>query len=171
MTAHNLWLSETRSIPYWTASVFSSEWLTWFWFTNRSLLHFRCPLVNTPQLNTELSYEYQMSQSELLYDWRFTADQFVLETNPLRPTTSNFIFQLNTCGYNPYVTSSLTRGWVCRLQLLLIFGSAVICGSESRGAHDSRLSQPGGPGPRIYIPQEQGGPVIPPGTGFLFVAS
>jgi hypothetical protein len=34
-----------------------------------------------------------------------------------------------------------------------------------------RLPQPGGPGPRIYIPQEQGGPVIPPGTGFPFVAS
>jgi hypothetical protein len=29
---------------------------------------------------------------------------------------------------------------------------------------DSRLSQPGGPGPHIYIPQEPGGPVIPPGT-------
>jgi hypothetical protein len=29
-----------------------------------------------------------------------------------------------------------------------------------------RLPQPGRPGPRIYIPQEQGGPVIPPGTGF-----
>jgi hypothetical protein len=28
-----------------------------------------------------------------------------------------------------------------------------------------RLPQPGGPGSRIYIPQEQGGPVIPPGTG------
>jgi hypothetical protein len=28
--------------------------------------------------------------------------------------------------------------------------------------------QPGGPGPRISIPQEQGGPVIPPGTGFPF---
>jgi hypothetical protein len=26
-------------------------------------------------------------------------------------------------------------------------------------------------GPCIYIPQEQGGPVIPPGTGFPFVAS
>jgi hypothetical protein len=25
----------------------------------------------------------------------------------------------------------------------------------------------GGPGPHIYIPKEQGGPVIPPGTGFL----
>jgi hypothetical protein len=31
--------------------------------------------------------------------------------------------------------------------------------------------QLGGPGPRIYIPQEQGGPFIPPGTGFPFVAS
>jgi hypothetical protein len=29
-----------------------------------------------------------------------------------------------------------------------------------------RLPQPGGPGSRIYIPQEQGGTVIPPGTGF-----
>jgi hypothetical protein len=33
---------------------------------------------------------------------------------------------------------------------------------------DSRLSQPRGPGPRIYIPQEHGGLVIPPGTGFPF---
>jgi hypothetical protein len=33
---------------------------------------------------------------------------------------------------------------------------------------DSRLSQPQGPGPRIYIPQEPGGPVIPPSTGFPF---
>jgi hypothetical protein len=37
---------------------------------------------------------------------------------------------------------------------------------------DSRLPQPGGPGPRIYIPQEQGGPVVPPqALGSLFVAS
>jgi hypothetical protein len=28
-----------------------------------------------------------------------------------------------------------------------------------------RLPQPGGPGSRIYIPQKQDGPVIPPGTG------
>jgi hypothetical protein len=31
---------------------------------------------------------------------------------------------------------------------------------------DSRLPQPGGPGHRIYIFQEQGGPVIPPDIGF-----
>jgi hypothetical protein len=28
--------------------------------------------------------------------------------------------------------------------------------------------QPGGPGPHIYIPREQGGPVMTPGTGFPF---
>jgi hypothetical protein len=33
---------------------------------------------------------------------------------------------------------------------------------------DLRLPQPGGPGPRIYILQGQGGPVIPPDTGFPF---
>jgi hypothetical protein len=33
---------------------------------------------------------------------------------------------------------------------------------------DLRLPQPGGPGPCIYIPQEQGGPVISPDIGFPF---
>jgi hypothetical protein len=37
---------------------------------------------------------------------------------------SNFIFQLNTCGCSPYVTSSLMIGWLCRLQLLLVLSSA-----------------------------------------------
>jgi hypothetical protein len=32
----------------------------------------------------------------------------------------------------------------------------------------SGLPQPGWPGTRIYIPQEQSGPVIPPGTRFPF---
>jgi hypothetical protein len=52
---------------------------------------------------------------------------------------SNFFFQLNTWGYSPYVTPSLTRGWVCRLKLLLVLASAVILGSESRGSHDHIL--------------------------------
>jgi hypothetical protein len=51
--------------------------------------------------------------------------------------------------------------------------SAVTLGSKSRRTHDHILlshlrSQPGGPGPHI-IPQEQGGPVIPPGTGLPFL--
>jgi hypothetical protein len=33
---------------------------------------------------------------------------------------------------------------------------------------DSRNPQPGGPGPHTYIPQEQGCPIIPPYTAFLF---
>jgi hypothetical protein len=32
---------------------------------------------------------------------------------------------------------------------------------------DSRIPQPGGSGPRIYVPQEQGGPLLPPGTKCL----
>jgi hypothetical protein len=53
------------------------------------------------------------SESELLYNWRFTTYQFILATSPLRLTTRNFFFQLNTCSHSPYVTSSLMRGWVC----------------------------------------------------------
>jgi hypothetical protein len=51
---------------------------------------------------------------------------------------------------------SLTREWVCRLQLLLVLASAVILESESRGTRDhillphSGYLKPGSPGPRIY---------------------
>jgi hypothetical protein len=83
-------------------------------------------------------WAYEISESELLYDWRFTADQFVLATSPFT-RHSNSIFQLNTCGYSPYVTSPLMRGWVCHLQLLLILASAVILRLESRGTHDHIL--------------------------------
>jgi hypothetical protein len=65
MTGDNQWLSTTRSIPYWTTSVFSSAWVTWFWFTNRSLV--QLPLSAsyhstaehwTIELPSELSYEW-----------------------------------------------------------------------------------------------------------------
>jgi hypothetical protein len=69
-------------------------------------------------------------------DWRFTVNQFVLATRPFRLTTGNFIFKLIICGYSPYVTSSLTRGWVCGLQLMLVLASAVIIEPESRGTYD-----------------------------------
>jgi hypothetical protein len=62
-----------------------------------------------------------------------------LAQSPLRLTTSNFSFEMNSCGHNTYVTSPLTRGWVCLLQLLLAFASAVILMSESRGTHDHIL--------------------------------
>jgi hypothetical protein len=84
--------------------------------------------------------------------------------------------QLRICNVVP---PSLTRVRVCNLlvRLLLDLSRAVTLRSKSSRTHGhillSHLSlpQPGGPGPRIYIPQKQGGPVIPPGTGFLFLAS
>jgi hypothetical protein len=38
-----------------------------------------------------------------------------LGDNPFETHNQYFFSQLNTCGYRPYTTSSLTRGWVCRL--------------------------------------------------------
>jgi hypothetical protein len=46
---------------------------------------------------------------------------------------------LNICGHSPYVTSSLTRERVCRLQLLLALTSAVILKSEPRKSQDHIL--------------------------------
>jgi hypothetical protein len=50
-----------------------------------------------------------------------------------------FFFQLNTCSHSPSVTSSLMRGWVCHLQLLLALAIVVILSSESHGTHDHSL--------------------------------
>jgi hypothetical protein len=105
-----------------------------------------------------------MSALKLLHEWRFIANQFVLATNPLRLTTSNFMFQLKACSYSPYVTSSLTRGWICRLQLLLVLASSVILMSESHETHD-----------QLLLSQIQGSPtwtarsryLYPPVTGWL----
>jgi hypothetical protein len=86
---------------------------------------------------------------------------------------SIFFTLLRVCYF---VAPSLTGGRVCNLLFLLVLASAVPLGSESRGTQDHillsqffRLSQPGGPGPHTYIPQEQGGPDIPPDyiTDFL----
>jgi hypothetical protein len=103
--------------------------------------------------------------------------EIYLQSVPPSPSRFKTIifFQLNTWGHCPYVTSSLTRGFVCRLQLLLVLASAVILRYESRGTHGPILPSqiPDSPNlegqvPGVYIPQEEGGPVLPPGTGFPF---
>jgi hypothetical protein len=76
--------------------------------------------------------------------------------------------QLRLCYF---VAPFLTRGRVFNLlvQLLLGLARAVTLGPKSRRTHGHillshlRLPQPGGPGSRIYIPQEQRGPVMAPG--------
>jgi hypothetical protein len=113
-----------------------------------------------------------LPESQLLHDWRFPANQFVLATSPLRLKTSNFISQLNTCGYSPYVTSSLTRGCV---SFTIASGprqrshSRIRVPSDSWShftVSDSRLPTWRGRSPYLYPPQDKGGPVIPPVTGF-----
>jgi hypothetical protein len=138
--------------------------------------------LNGDSLPTELN---QMSHSELLYDWRFTTNQFILMPSSLRLTTiwhprRDFIYcQIIACllmwgALSDERTGLSTTGQVCHLQPLLVLASRR---SHSRvwvprdswphfTISDSRLLQPGGLGPRIYIPQEQCSPAILPGTGF-----
>jgi hypothetical protein len=111
---------------------------------------------------------------ELLYDWRFIANQFVLATIPLRLTTRIFFPQLNTYGFSPHVTSSLTRGWVYRLELLPVSLAQSFLVPSPAGpmknvtVSHSKLPQPGGPGLLICIPHEYGGSAITPSTGIHF---
>jgi hypothetical protein len=77
-----------------------------------------------PRLHTGYSNIQSESESEpeLLYDWRYTANNFVLAPSPLRLTARISFSQLNTYSNSPYITSSLTRGqffadrivnWMC----------------------------------------------------------
>jgi hypothetical protein len=59
-------------------------------------------------------------------------NQFFFATSPLRLMTRSF-FQLNTGSHNPYVASSLTRGWICRLQLLLVSPAQSFSGLSPAG--------------------------------------
>jgi hypothetical protein len=89
-------------------------------------------------------------ESELLYDWRFTANR-----SPLRLRTSKFIFQLrlrSLCN----VLSDERMG----LTFTIAAGPRQSSHSQVRvprdswpyfTVSDSRLPQPGGPGPPVYI--------------------
>jgi hypothetical protein len=127
------------------------------------------PSPATPRLTerTEQTPDLHWSQSELLYDWR-------------RVSMSGIEHSCRTCD-QILLPVGMLLSQICglssvRLPLWPEDGSA-ICSvitqwSESRRTRNHtlpphlRLPKPGGPGSRIYIPQEQGGPVIPPGTGF-----
>jgi hypothetical protein len=75
---------------------------------------------------TGLSKSKSKSKLKLFYDWRFTADQFILASSPMKPTTRCSLFQVNPCGNSLYVTSSLTRRWVYFLWMFGLSSSACI---------------------------------------------
>jgi hypothetical protein len=122
-----------------------------------------------------LQQSKQISHRESLHDKIWTSLSWCQATIGARDQffflLEIFLRQFQACYF---MAPSLTSGRVCSLLLLLGLASTVPLGSEYRGTQEYillfqffRLPQPGGPGPRIYISQRQGGPVIPPGTGSL----
>jgi hypothetical protein len=105
-----------------------------------------------------------LSISRLLYDWQL-ASQYVLVSNTLVGLANRYYFLTEGCS----LVSVRRPLW--REDMSAIY-SVVTEWSESRRTrnHTSlshlRVPQPGGLGSHIYIPQEEAGPVIPPGTGF-----
>jgi hypothetical protein len=91
-----------------------------------------------------------------------------LDRVPIRWIFSIFNFQF----------SSLTRGWVCRLQLPLVLAIAVILRSKSRGTHDHILlsqvwDSPNleGQVPVFISPMNRLAQLYPQALGSLFVTS
>jgi hypothetical protein len=146
ITAHKRWLSKTGSIPYWTTSVFSSTVTDWLGSDLRIsyFFIFRCPLVNTPQLYTEL---LNCLLNSLTTDWltESTLESKSQSKSQLRLTVSQsvslgveprYVWQLRSCYCG---APSLTRGRVYLLHMLLTLASEVILRSESLGTRNHIL--------------------------------
>jgi hypothetical protein len=139
------------------------------------IIIYYCLIWDSPNLEGQVPVFISPRKREAqLYSWAlFFLAEVKLRLMVIQPVHFGFglprsfsVWQLRVfwCGA-PF----LMRGRVCNLlvQLLLGLASAVTLGSKSSRAHDHILlsqlwlPQLGGPGPCIYIPQEQGGPVIP----------
>jgi hypothetical protein len=110
------------------------------------------------------------SKSKLLYDWQSVSQSVSLFIEHPCGTCDQILFPVG-------MFLSEISGLVSMGRPLWPEDESAICNvitqwSESLRTRNHillshlRLPQPGGPGSRIYIPQEQGGPVKLPGTGF-----
>jgi hypothetical protein len=69
--------------------------------------HTSTSIIRPGQLVADIPIGLSLIPPQKLGEKKSTAlrQSVCLSDKPLSPTTSNFIFQLNTCGYSPYVTS------------------------------------------------------------------
>jgi hypothetical protein len=112
--------------------------------------------VDSETLNPILCCNCQLSRHlfSIIFDCRFPTNsnfrvRVTLQLAVYRQSVSlgakaleiqdQYFFQPNKRCYSHYIASSLTRRGVYRLQLFLVFASAVILGSESRRTHDHIL--------------------------------
>jgi hypothetical protein len=118
-------------------------------------------------------YWKSKSKSKLCYDWR-SVGQSILVSAPIWGPKPDFYYCQRVVGLLMWGALSDERTGL----------SFTFAAGPRQPSHfllrvprdslryftvsDSRLPQPGGPGFRIYIPLEQGVPVVPPGNGFLF---
>jgi hypothetical protein len=108
--------------PTWRArspylNITGTEWTS---YTPRHWVLFSSPPTTrrvTVEVFEPISIRGWLSpESELLYDWRFTANQLVLAPSPLRFTTRDY-FSLNPYGHSPYESSSMGLSLMNRLHL------------------------------------------------------
>jgi hypothetical protein len=105
-----------------------------------------------------------LSKSKLLYDWRsismswYRAPLWDLRLY-ITSCRNVAVWNLLSCFCG---SPSLTRRRVCSIPTQ--WSQSLRTRNHTLLSH-LRLPQPGRPGSRIYIPQEQGGPVIHPGAG------
>jgi hypothetical protein len=77
----------------------------------------------------------------------------------------------NTAPFESYTSLEDYARFVYSWELDLVFTSldfSAVIFLQRKVISLASNPQPGGPSLSIYVPQEQGGPVIPPGTGFPF---
>jgi hypothetical protein len=79
--------------------------------------------------------------SKLCYDRR-SVDQSVLVSSTQSGAQDRICITLRQLRVCSCRAPSLTRGQICRLQLLLVLASSVILGSESRRTHDRFQTTP-----------------------------
>jgi hypothetical protein len=164
----------TTAFPCWTEMPSKISWLHAAQFVH-STSH---RTHNTAfRLRSWISHTYQSVRVRVTLRLAVCRQSVRLAANSLETHNQSFFFQLNSCSHIPYVISSLTRGWVCRLQLLLAHVSVVILGYESHGTYDHILLSQIRDSPKLegqvsvfICPRNGLARLYPQALGSLFVA-